>query len=64
MYGLLKSYDQIIEENVADYLNKTAQLGETVRDRQIKGNASIDGIQGVVFTCLPQGVSQAAPVTA
>ena len=33
-----KSYDQVIEETVADYLNQTAQPGETVRDRQIKSN--------------------------
>ena len=58
IYG--KSYDQVIEETVANYLNKTAQPGETVRARQIKINAFIDGIQGGVFTFLPPGVSQAA----
>ena len=31
-----KSYNQVIEETVADYLNQTAQPGETVRERQIK----------------------------
>ena len=55
-----KSYDQAIEETVADYFNQTAQPGETVRERQIKRNAFIDGIQGGVFTFLPLGVSQAA----
>ena len=50
-----KSYDQVIEENVADYLNQTAQLGETVRDRQIKRNASIDGIQGCSIHFSPPG---------
>ena len=55
-----KSYDQVIEETVADYLNHTAQPGETVRDRQIKRNAFIDGIQSEIFTFLPRGVSQAA----
>ena len=39
-----KSYDQVIEETVADYLNQTAQPGETVRERQIKRNAFIDAI--------------------
>ena len=39
-----KSYDQVIEETVADYLNQTAQSGETVRERQIKRNAFIDDI--------------------
>ena len=56
-----KSYDQIIEETVADYLNQTAQPGETVRERQIKRNAFIDGIQSGFFTFLPLVVSQAAP---
>ena len=55
-----KSYDQVIEETVADYLNQTAQPGETVRERQIKTNAFIDGIQSGVFTSILPGVSQAA----
>ena len=55
-----KSYDQVIDETIADYLNQTAQPGETVRQRQIKRNAFIDGIQSGVFTFLPPGVSQAA----
>ena len=55
-----KSYDQVIEETVADYLNQTAQPGDTVRDRQIKRNAFTDGIQSGLFTLLSTGVSQAA----
>ena len=55
-----KSYDQVIEGTVADYLNQTAKPSETVRERQIKRNAYIDGIQSGVFTFLPPGVSQAA----
>ena len=55
-----KSYDQVIEETVADYLDQTAQPGETVRERQIKRNAFIDGVQSGVFTFIPPGVSQAA----
>ena len=55
-----KSYDQVIEETVANYLNQTAQTGETVRERQIKRNAFIDGIQSGIFIFLPPGVSQAA----
>ena len=55
-----KPYDQVIEEIVAEYLNRTAQPGETVRERQIKRKAFIDGIQRGVFTFLPPGVSQAA----
>ena len=55
-----KPYDQVIEETVADYLNQTAQPGETVRERQIKRNAFIDGVQSGVFTFIPPEVSQAA----
>ena len=55
-----KSFDQFIEETVADYLNQTAQPAETVRERQIKRNAFIDVIQSGVLTFLPPGVSQAA----
>ena len=55
-----KSYDQVIAETVAEYLNQTAQPGETVRERQIKRNAFIDGVQSGVFTFIPPGVSQAA----
>ena len=55
-----KSYDQVIEETAANYLNQTAQPGETVRERQIKRNASIDGIQSGVFIFIRPGVSQAA----
>ena len=55
-----KSYDQVIEETVADYLNQSAQPGETERERQIKRNAFVDGIQIGDFNFLPPGVSQAA----
>ena len=55
-----KSYNQVIEETVADYLNQTAQPGEKVQERQIKRNAFIDGVQSGVFTFIPPGVSQAA----
>ena len=55
-----KPYYQVIDETVADYLDQTAQPGETVRERQIKRNAFIDGIQSGVFTFIPPGVSQAA----
>ena len=58
-----KSYDQVIEETVADYLNQTAQPGETVRERQIKRNAFIDGIQSGVFTFLPRECRRLPPVT-
>ena len=55
-----KSYDQVIEETVADYLNKTEQPGETVRERQIKTNAFIDGFHSGFFNFLRPRVSQDA----
>ena len=55
-----KSYDQVIEETVADYLDQTAQPVETGRERQIKRKAFINGIQSGVFAFIPPGVSQAA----
>ena len=55
-----KSYDQVIEETVADYLDQTAQPGEKVRERQIKRNAFIEGVQIGVFTFITPGVSQVA----
>ena len=59
-----KSYDQVTEETVADYVNQTAKPGETVRERQIKRNAFIDGIQSGVFTFLPRQCRRLPPVTA
>ena len=59
-----KSYDQVTEETVADFLNQTAQPCETVRERQIKRKAFIGGIQSGVFTFLPRECRQLPPVTA
>ena len=59
-----KSNDQVVEETVADYLNQTAQPGETVRERQIKRNVFIDGIQSGVFFFLPPGTSMLPPLSA
>ena len=51
-----KSNEQVTEETVVEYLHQTAQPDETVRDRQLKGSASIDGIQTGVFTFIAKGV--------
>ena len=59
-----KSYDQVIEETVADYLNQSAQPGETLQERQIKRKASIDGIQSGVFIFPPRECHRLPPVTA
>ena len=58
-----KSYDKVIEETVADYLSQTAQPGETVRERQIKRNRFIDGIQSGAFAFLPRECRSLPPVT-
>ena len=55
-----KSYGQVKDETVADNLQHTEQPGKTVRDRQIKRQAFIDGLQRSAFIFLPPGVSQAA----
>ena len=55
-----KSKDQVKEETVADYLNQTAQPGETVRERQIKRNAFIDCNQSGVVSFFHPVASQAA----
>ena len=54
-----KSYGQVIEKTVADYIHHTAQPGDTVRERQIKRNAFIEGIQCSALVFLPPGVSEA-----
>ena len=59
-----KSYDQVIEETVADYLNQTAQPRETVRERQIERNAFIDGIHSAVFTFCTRECHRLPSVTA
>ena len=58
-----KSYGQVIDETVADYLQHTAQPGETVRDRQIKRKAFIDGLQSSAFIFLPRECRRLPPVT-
>ena len=51
-------YEQVIEEAVADYLHRTAELSEIVRDRFLKREAFLDGLQSGVFTFVPRGVLQ------
>ena len=51
-------------KKLADYLNQTAHTVETVRERQIKGNAFIDGIQSGVFTFLPRECRRLQPMRA
>ena len=48
-----KQYEQVIEESAAYYLHQTAQIGESVREQQLKGDAFIPGLQSEVFTFIP-----------
>ena len=60
----VEPYDQVMEETVADYLNQTAQPGETVQERQIRRNAFIGGIQSGVLIFLPRECHRLPHVTA
>ena len=55
-----KSYEQVIEGTTADHLQQTTEAGETIRERHLKGQAIIDGLQSGLITFIPSGVSQAA----
>ena len=59
-----QGYDQVNEETVADYLHQTAKPIETVRDRVLKHNEIIDGLQSGVFTVVPEESRRLPPVTA
>ena len=49
-----KSYEQVIEETVVDYLHHTAQPGKSVRHRQQKRSVYIAGSKSEVFTLSPE----------
>ena len=53
-----KPYELVIEEAVTDYLQQTAEHGETVKDRALQ--RFLDKLQSGVFNFVPLGVSQAA----
>ena len=62
VYG--KPNDQVTKETIADYLNQTAQPGETVRERQIKKMLSLMEFR-VAFSLLsPRECPKLPPVTA
>ena len=56
-----KTHDQDIEETVANYLNQTAQPGETVEERQMKRIAFSLMVSKVEYSIfLPREISPAA----
>ena len=57
-----KPYEQVLEEATAEYLQRTAKTGEIVRERHLKWQAFIAGLQSGVKAFIPPGRSQAAAV--
>ena len=55
-----KSNEQGFEEEAADYIQRTAEPGETLRERHMKRQVFLAGLQSGVATFLPRGVSHAA----
>ena len=49
-----KSYEQLIEEAVEDYLQHTAEPSQTIRDKVSERKAFLDGQQSGVFTFVPK----------
>ena len=58
MWG--KPDEQVHEETTAEYLQHTAEKGETVRERHLKRQAITVGLQSGVITFIPRGVWQGA----
>ena len=56
----VKPYEQVLEEAIAEYLQHTAEIDETVRERYLKRQALIAGLQSGVIGVIPWGMSQAA----
>ena len=55
-----KSYNQVLEETVADYLHRSAEPGEIIRQRHKKRRAFLAGLPCSAVKFIHQGVSQAA----
>ena len=53
-----KTYDQIALEILGEYLLATAYEAETVRDRNVRSRAFIDGFEAALFTFKSAGLSQ------
>ena len=54
------SYEQVLEETAADYLLRTAEARETIRDRHMRRQSFLASFQNGVVTFIPRGVSQDA----
>ena len=55
-----KPYEQVLENATADYLQHTAEIDKTVRERNLKRQANVTGLQKGVKAFNPTGMSQAA----
>ena len=55
-----KPVQQIHEETVNDYLDRTVMLGETLAETQARRSSFLDGMNAGTFLLMPGGVSQAA----
>ena len=53
-----KTYDQIGLEIFGEFLLATAYYAETVRDRNVRSRAFIDGFEAALFTFKNAGLSQ------
>ena len=58
--GCGKPVQQIQDEAVNDYLDKTVVPGETLAETETRKRAFLDGMAAGTFLLLPGGVSQAA----
>ena len=59
-----KPTEQILEEAVNDYLDKTVAVGETLAETQARRRAFLDGMTAGTFRLMPGGVSRAAACVA
>ena len=54
------SEQQIQEETVNEYLDRTVSVGETLAETQARRRAFLDGMNAGAFLLMPGGVSRAA----
>ena len=55
-----KLYGQFLKETAADYLQETLEPGETIRERHMKTQTFLAGLQSSVVTLVSRRVPQAA----
>ena len=55
----MKTYDQIVVDILRSYVNTTEYPEETIKDRNVRSRAFVDGFEAVVFTLKNAGLSRA-----